>query len=270
MRVATTVAAAFGLCVATTFVSLPALADGMSKKSEGGAVAASEPTESVTSFTGFDASKNSQYVYQGMIVALNRDLSKDGFLLRTYGGYVNYRYDDSSVTGGKINGDGWQGDVMLGYQWVRSMYTLSAFVGGDYQNFRLTPDDLTARMRGTEWGFKVAADIESSDKVPFYYQLGGSYSTAFNSYWTRARAGLKVRPTVVVGPEFIAFGGDGYDDQRVGAFAKFEIPLTKTVPLEITVSGGHQYARGSSTGGATRGLGGDDGAYGAVDLSFTF
>lgn len=267
--ISTTAAVVFGAVAA---FSLPALADGMDKGKGGAADASTEATQSVTSFTGFDATRNSNYVYQGFIAALNQNLDKDGFLLRTYGGFVNYRYSLDTVTGGKVNGDGWQGDVMLGYQWVRQMYTLSAFIGGDYQNYRLTPDDPTARIRGTEFGFKVAADVESNEASPFYYSLGGAYSTAFNTYWSRARVGVTVRPTVFIGPEFIAYGGDGYDDQRLGGFVKFEVPMTRTVPLEITLSGGHQWSRDGGSSGSTTagGPGGDNGVYGALDLSFTF
>jgi hypothetical protein len=186
---------------------------------------------------------------------------------------VNYDYANSDVSGGKTTGDGWQADLMVGYQWNRPYATLSALIGIDYQNQKLTPDDRTAKIRGEEVGFKVAANISSSDDVPYFFDVGGEYSTAFETYWSRARVGAKIMPgRLTIGPEAIAYGGDGYDNQRVGAFVTLNTAISPRLPVEITVSGGHQFVRGDSGSGSSGsvGRGGGEGPYGQVNLGFTF
>lgn len=49
---------------------------------------------------------------------------------------------------------------MLGYQWIRGGIDIGAYIGVDYQDYDLSPDDSTSDLRGDEVGFKVALDIE--------------------------------------------------------------------------------------------------------------
>ena len=79
------------------------------------------------------------------------------------------------------------------------------------------------------------------------------------------------RDRVTFGPEVIAMGNDGFDAQRVGAFAKFKLPVMGR-SFEITISGGHQFVSGSESGSdvGVGGTGGGEGTYGAIGLSTTF
>ena len=79
-------------------------------------------------FSGVDVVDGAEYFYDGVIVALNRDLTRDGWLLRAYGSRVDYDADPG-------DGRGWQGDIMLGYKFTRGPIWGSIFVGADYQNF---------------------------------------------------------------------------------------------------------------------------------------
>ena len=54
--------------------------------------------------TGFDAAPQSLYWYDEAIVALNRDMARDGFLFRMYGSLAVYNYANSDVPGGNVNG----------------------------------------------------------------------------------------------------------------------------------------------------------------------
>src|SRR5204863_7744823 len=118
-------------------------------------------------------------------------------------------------------GRGWQVDAMFGYLFDRKEWSAGIFIGVDYQNFRLSPDDPTAPVRGTEFGAKIVGNITSADKLPYYYSLQGAYSTAFNSYWARARIGLN-RSGVTFGPETIVVGSDSFDAHRLGGFTTFK------------------------------------------------
>src|SRR5688572_30951769 len=67
-------------------------------------------------FSGFDMVTDASYSFQGLVVALNRDIGRDGFVLRLYGSHVDYEYDTPAVPNGVVDGDGWQGDAMIGYK----------------------------------------------------------------------------------------------------------------------------------------------------------
>jgi cellulose biosynthesis protein BcsS len=237
-------------------------ADGLSLKDQKPA----EQTERGVWFGGYDVVKDATYAFDGVIVALNRDLSKDGWALRAYGSRVDF---DQNPTG---DGRGWQGDVMLGYLFHRRSMDGGIYIGADYQNYRLSPDDPTSHVRGTEWGFKVAGDITTSDESPLYLSLEGSYSTAFNNFWSRARVGHN-RSRLIYGIEGQAFGDESFLAQRLGAFLTFQVPLRPgRPPLEITLSGGHQFVRNSNNGDPSDGgsIGGGEGTYGTIVFSMAF
>jgi Cellulose biosynthesis protein BcsS len=103
-------------------------------------------------FSGYDVVEGARYAFAGMVLALNNDISRDGWALRLYGSRVDFDLDPGE-------GRGWQGDVMLGYRFVRKHMYGGIYVGADYQNYRLSPDDPTAKVRGTEVGAKVAAEL---------------------------------------------------------------------------------------------------------------
>ena len=219
-------------------------------------------------FSGLDFAKGAEYQFLGTIVSLSGDLSKSGPALRVYGSHLTYDLDPGT-------GTAWQGDGMLGYAFNRGKYSGGVYAGVDVQNFRLSPDDPTARVRGTETGFKVSADVETSkEDLPYYFNLNGNYSTAFQSYWARARAGWNLHKNMTFGPEVIALGSIDFDAQRVGAFASFKLEIIPHRPLELTISGGHQFVShsGGSSSGSNNGAtpGGGEGTYVGIALGADF
>jgi Cellulose biosynthesis protein BcsS len=250
-----TQAAAAGLVIAALGLGGQAVAEGLKDTVATPAAA----TERGVWFGGFDIVNGSQYSYDGAIFAFNRDMSKDGFAMRVYGSRVDFDLDPG-------DGRGWQGDVMLGYLFNRGLWSGGVFVGVDYQNFKLSPDDPTAKVNGTEWGFKVAADVETSRDAPHYFAVAGSYSTAFDTYWARARAGLN-RSRYTFGVETAAFGSEDFDAKRLGGFFIFDLNLLRTTsPIEVTLSSGYQWSHDSGSVGS----GGGSGTYGAISFSSSF
>ena len=221
----------------------------------------------LASFSGVDVSPDAYYAYHGAIAALNRDLSKDGVVVRVFAGYGRYEYEESSVPGGNVDGDLKQFDAMLGYKVSMAGFFATVYAGVDYQDHRLRPADPTNRVSGSETGFKIAGDLESDrEKVGPYLGLDGNYSTAFDSYWARARVGYSTG-RVVFGPEGVLLGSEGYDGYRIGGFVSFATKLNPWVPLELTLSAGHQHINDDDIGG---GSSGGSGMYGSVNFSFVF
>jgi len=225
----------------------------------------SAPKSTVT-FSGSDWARNASYFYSGVLFALNRDLGRDGVVLRGFAGVPMFEYDNVLVPGGVVDGDGVQGDVMVGYMWHRDLVTFSAYVGVEYQDYDLTPNDPTSDVNGSEVGFKVAADLTSVYNSPFYFGLSGSYSTAFNTYWTRGRIGYNAG-RFVIGPEVTALGNDGSDAHRVGGFATIRFELSPAISSEVTGYVGHQFLDEDKGNSSTHG---GEGTYGGVGFSMVF
>jgi hypothetical protein len=231
------------------------------------AAAAGDKPQAYEVNAGFDAVPQSLAWYSEAIVALNHNIAKDGFLLRTYGSLAAYQYANPLPTGGTINGRPWQLDRMPGYQIVRGASTLGGFVGLDYQESSLHPEDPTNPLRGTATGVKVEGHYFFSDeKQPLDAMLVGEYSTAFATYYAELRIGGRICDKLFIGPDASVDGDTGYDAQRLGGYAKYSFEPSKGVSAELTLLGGHQFVSGS---GST-GFGGGAGTYGTIEISTDF
>jgi hypothetical protein len=187
--------------------------------------------------SGVDYRKDTQEYFSGITVAFNGDIERSGFALRVMGLRENFDLDPGS-------GVSWQGDVMLGYLFNRQHLDAGIFVGFDWQDVRLRPDNLSARVRGTETGVKVAGWVETDRELPHFFSLSGEYSTAFDSYWVRGRLGL-TRNKVAFGPEVSIEGDEDGRQKRLGGFITFDLKLLRST--EVTLSGGYQWANDSGT-----------------------
>jgi hypothetical protein len=233
------------------------------------------PVYSHTIFTGGEVARDSWEGYLGSTWALNRDLSKEGVLFRTMGTYGRYNYDENCVLGtcpsGPQNIDGrmWQGDVMVGYQWVRSTFDVGVYAGVDFVNHRLSPNDLDNPVRGHDTGFKIALDLESHRHtgLPYFYSLEGAYSTAFDTYFLLGRLGLN-RNSHIFGVEGWLLGDETGDAQRLGAFLSFDRPLRPDLLAEISLSAGYQFV--DEAGRLCTSFFGSEGGYGTLNISFHF
>lgn len=229
--------------------------------------------------SGADVTKRTQDGYLGLYAALNGNLDRDGVIVRVLGSHSRFDYSYGSAHShygmggagygvlGNVDGRGWQGDAMIGYQWIRNGFEFSAMVGVDHQSYKLSPDDVFSRLRGTETGFKAVLDLEtsSSNKGPLYMALRGAYSTAFDTYYGLARVGYK-RDRFAFGPEFWAIGDVSGDAMRVGGFMLFDIPFSATRVGQLSFSAGYQFADNNDrrTG---FGKGFEDGAYGTMKFN---
>jgi hypothetical protein len=214
-------------------------------------------------YSGYDPARGEHYVYSGATVALNGDADRDGYHARVFGSWVAYDLNPGS-------GRGYQIDFMPGYRMIRSNVDSGLYIGVDYQHYNPHPDDPTNEVRGTQWGFKVAADVETlrNDESSIYFSLAGEYSTSFQTYWARARVGPALKG-FAYGPEVVALGDVGFDSQRIGGFFIFDWKaLPRMFPIEVTLNAGYQFVAGDNNNGG--GIGGGEGAYGGIAFSLPF
>jgi Cellulose biosynthesis protein BcsS len=88
-------------------------------------------------------------------------------------------------------------------------------------------------VQGHKLGLKLQAESWFDYSPRTFFSLDASYGTAFQEYWTLARAGYRVTPRLSLGIEGGALGNEEYDAGRGGAFTRIYFRNT-----EITVSGG--------------------------------
>ncbi len=242
---------------------------------------AAEDNVSAAFWQGSDFTNRANSFWFGGSVALNRDLTSSGFVLRADGEYDGYSYFQSANNLGKVNGTEWQGDAMLGYQVAYHSFAAALYAGVDVRSDRLSPLDLENSVRGQQVGAKFDAEFETERELPYYASFDGFYSTAFQSYWARLRGGAKIAKSfgshlsqVFVGPEGYVLGNQESNAQRVGGFVNFALDGLFPRTLEITLSGGYQFADEHNNNynsiGAVTGTTGGPGAYGLLEFKFCF
>lgn len=229
----------------------------------------------VSIYYGTDRARDSRGYYVGGTIALNGDLGKSGFVLKGGAALSNYDYLTTTVPGGEVEGESTQVNGSIGYQISQDRFGATIAFGADYQNIDLSPDDPAATTKGSETGFIVSGDLYVL--MPFMpggdsergikLDLGGSYSTAFDSYWSRLRLGYNTGK-VSMGPEVVAMGGEDYEAQRVGGYVTYSFDFLPGMGSEISFSVGHQFVPGQGGGSANRS--GGEGLYATMSSSVSF
>ncbi|MGZ5835573.1 MAG: cellulose biosynthesis protein BcsS [Xanthobacteraceae bacterium] len=218
--------------VALTFIGgVPAHGADMPIKAPLAAPVATGPW--VELFGGVTAAPDSIYGEGGAVFAFNRNLRTDGWLLRLKGGGGHYEYNRAP---GVTQGVDFQvGDFMVGYQKFYGTTRVSGYLGANVENHD-NPDPL-ATVKGTEWGVKVQGEIFMPLNNGWYIFALGNYSSAFNNYFTQAKAGYSIAPGIAIGPEFMALGNDRFDAVRLGPFASFDVGGS----TQLILSGGYSW-----------------------------
>ena len=219
----------------------------------------SAEAKSTSIFAGTSFTEDSDYTYIGGVTALNSDLDKDGFLARALIGAGGYDY--SRTPSPSVDGDVISGDIMVGYQKFFGDNPLTAsritlFAGIDHQNHDLSPNDPANQVNGSETGFKTQLEAEFKPTKTTQFDILGSYSTAFDTYWVKTQFGCNALG-VNIGPELAFLGNEAFDQQRYGLFVN-QINLVNTLDLGISAG----YADSSRRG--------DNGLYGEVGLTYSF
>ena len=207
-------------------------------------------------FVGGDVTAKDAYPYFGYIHHFNNSLAGDGLLIRVSGFYALYSYNSSAVPGGKVDGKAAQFDGMVGYQKSLPIVTVRGFLGPEFENDDLSPNNRLDRNRGADAGIKVQGELETNYDSPYFASLIGSFGSAKHRYWTRLRGGYDFG-NFIVGPEGGFFGNQEFDEQRAGAF----VTVKNLGPTWISAGVGFS-AKSRNRGG--------DGAYGSLELSVAF
>ena len=132
-----------------------------------------------------------------------------------------------------FDGDDLYAAAPIDYQFRYQSLFLKVFAGVEAEDQHITPHDPNNSVQGHKLGLKLQAESWFDYSPRTFFSLDASYGTAFQEYWTLARAGYRVTPRLSLGIEGGALGNEEYDAGRGGAFTRIYFRNT-----EITVSGG--------------------------------
>lgn len=189
-------------------------------------------------FSGFAASNNDASGYVGGGYAFGKGLYAPGWRLRAVGAYGRYHYDGALFDGRDYVGTTFDGQVgfaaaLIGYQFQPGATTVKLFAGIEAEDQHIQPRDPNNLVQGTELGLRLAAETWYDISSRWFLSADASYGTAFQEYWSLARAGYRLGPKLSLGLEGGALGNQEYDAGRGGGFVRVNFRN-----LEATLSGG--------------------------------
>jgi hypothetical protein len=218
------------------------------------AAPAAEKIEYGNLYFGFDwTSHRSLAGYAGVLYA-PQGMHISGIRLSAFGLAGDYEYHDGS--GGLFKGRFVSVDGLVGWSNVFNNGAFTFQVGANYQDHRVRPFDPSNSVQGAKTGFKVQADLWVNPTPRTLVYALGSYSTAFDTYYTVGRLGYDFwGKGVFFGPEVGGLGNDRTDQLRAGAH------LTGLMigPGKLTLSTGWMRERNEG-----------DGWYATGTLDFSF
>ena len=133
--------------------------------------------------------------------------------------------------------------------------SLGAYLGANVRENTVPSVDSTNSSLGTRVGFKAAVDAYLLPAPATMLSAYGSYSTAYDAYYARLRAGYSLFGFGYIGPEVAVLGDDYYNQTRVGA----HLTAMQLGAMQVGVSGGYVWERAYK-----------DGYYGTLELRTGF
>jgi Cellulose biosynthesis protein BcsS len=212
---------------------------------------------SMTAVAGVAGLYDSTYAYAAAAAAVNGNIDADGFLVRLGGGIGQYSYETRP---GVRQGVGQQqADAMMGYHEVLGVTHLTVYAGLEMQNHENS--DPTATVRGARIGAKGQVELYSPLGGQFYTFAMGSFSSAYDSFYTQAKVGYHVTDRWSFGPEGSINGNDRYDHASTGGFISYDFGGP-----QLSVSGGYQW----DLRAVAPGIRNSDGPYGTAGVVMRF
>jgi Cellulose biosynthesis protein BcsS len=204
--------------------------------------------------SGTATSNSTDFVYGAATFALGGTLQQSGLRLRLegLGGTYGFEQGPSNTT---ATGKQYEGGALVGYQQVWNWGSLGAYIGANARENTVPSTDSTNSALGTRVGFKAAADAYLLPAPATMISAYGSYSTAYDAYYARLRAGYSFFGFGYLGPEVAVLGDDFYQETRFGA----HLTAMQLGAVQVGVSGGYVWERAYK-----------DGYYGALELRTGF
>jgi hypothetical protein len=172
---------------------------------------------------------------QGGVLWAPAGLDRYGPVLKLMFGGGIYHYRSGALGNADVRGQQLAAAVLPGWRFVLNRLTATVFLGVDFQQHRLTPDDLSAGLRGDYVGARMGFELWYEPSAATMVAADLSWSTVGPSYNVRLATGQRVLETFYLGPEIQAFGADSnYRQLRAG----LHVTGLRTGPFEWSAGAG--------------------------------
>lgn len=183
-------------------------------------------------FSGTDLWRHGGFVYGGLLWS-PEGLDRDGFTLKLLSGAGTYRFHSGALAT-DVTARQFTGFALPGWRFILENAQITVFAGLDVQDHRLSPDDVSARLRGRLTGPRSGFDFWYEPSPADMMAADASVSTIGRSYSARLAYGWRFLESLYVGPEVYALGSDNYRQYRAG----FHVTGLRTGPVEWAASTG--------------------------------
>ena len=158
--------------------------------------AAQDPHSEI--FTGLEASNNAISGYLGAGYAFGKGLYERGWRVRAVGALGRYDYRGTLFGAGAdlgktFDGEASYGAALIGYQFRTQALFLKLFAGVEAEDQSIKRDSENS-VQGGAVGLKLAAESWLDLSPLWFLSVDASYGTAFQQYWSLARAGYRLSP----------------------------------------------------------------------------
>ena len=182
-------------------------------------------------FSGVDLWRNGLAGYDGMLLAPQGDLNKDGFLIRLFMSGNVERYDTPTQ---RFTTNIFRASVLPGWRIKRGDIEIKVFAGPAVESHALKPGIPTDKLRGSHFGARVSTELWWEPMPAMMVAAAASATTIGSGYSARAAIGWRLLDRFWTGPEVSASADEFSTQYRIGAhFTGF-----KTGPLEWSVGTG--------------------------------
>ena len=172
-------------------------------------------------FNGRDIWRNGAFAYGGFLVAPG-GFEQDGFMFKLLLSGGLYRYNAGGLGGAEVIGAEALTQALPGFRIKRGNAEMKFFFGPEWQYHRLSPDDPDNRLRGHDFGLRMAGELWYEPNHQTLIAGDVSLSSIATSQSARLAFGWRVADSLFngdgfyIGPEAQYFGSDGYRQWRVG------------------------------------------------------
>ena len=167
-------------------------------------------------FSTADLWRHGGFVHGGLVWSPG-GIDHGGFTLKLMLGGGNYRYISGALGDAEVDGRLLAASILPGWRFVRGKFFATIYAGLDLQNHKLTPDDLSAGLRGSYVGLRANVELWYEPTSSTMIAADGSVSSIGASYNARLAFGWRVFDRYYLGPEVQGFSaGDNYRQFRAG------------------------------------------------------
>jgi hypothetical protein len=167
-------------------------------------------------FATTDIWRQGGFSYGGVLWAPN-GLDRDGPVLKLMFGGGLYHYNSGALGNIDVAGREFAAMALPGWRFVGDSFVFTAFLGYDFQQHHLSPDDPSAGLRGSYHGLRTGFELWWQPTASTMVAADASVSTIGPGYSVRLATGLRAFDAFYFGPEIHAFGADdNYRQFRAG------------------------------------------------------